>query len=44
VASSEIAARRRGAGKALTRLLRPGAKHRRPGYGECSQCGHSRTP
>src|SRR5262249_59761055 len=44
VASGEIAARRRGAGKALARLLRPGAKHRWPGYGEGSQRGRSPTP
>jgi hypothetical protein len=25
-------------------LLRASAKHGRPRYGECSRCGHSRTP
>src|SRR5205814_5602595 len=44
VAGGEIAAGRRGAGKALARLLRPSAKHGWPSYGECGHCGHSRTP
>ena len=44
VPSGEIAACRRGAREALTRLLRPSTKHRRPSDGECSHCGHRRTP
>src|SRR5262249_3218065 len=45
VPSGEIAARRRGPRKALARLrLRASGEHSRPNYGECSQCGHSRTP
>src|SRR5262249_25472519 len=44
VASGELAAGRRGAGEAVTRLLRASAKHGWPGYDECSRCGHGRTP
>src|SRR4029450_1808156 len=44
VARGERAARRRGAGNALARVGRPSAKHGWPSYGECGQCGHSRTP
>src|SRR5262249_40263488 len=45
VASGEIAARGRGPRKAIARLrLGASGEHSRPSYGECSQCGHSRTP
>ena len=45
VPSGEIAARRRGPKEALARLrLRASGEHFRPTYGECSHCGHSRTP
>src|SRR5262249_16558064 len=44
VRGGEIAACRGGAREALTRLLRPSTKHRRPSDGECSHCGHRRTP
>src|SRR5262249_32540510 len=43
VPSGEIAAGRRDPGKAIARLRLRG-EHSRPSYGECSQCGHSRTP
>jgi hypothetical protein len=45
VPGGEIAPRRRDPGKGIARLrLRASGKHSRPAYGECSQCGHSRTP
>ena len=45
VPSGEIAARGRGPRKAIARLrLGASGEHSRPSYGECSQCGHSRTP
>ena len=45
VPSGEIAARGRGPRKAIARLrLGASGEHSRPGYGERSQCGHSRTP
>src|SRR6516165_4836721 len=45
VPGGEIAARRRGPGKGIARLrLRACGKQARPTYGECSECGHSRTP
>ena len=45
VPGGEIAARRRGPGKGIARLrLRASGKQSRPAYGECSECGHSRTP
>src|SRR5262249_58593256 len=43
VPSGEIAARRRDPGKAVARLRLRGERSR-PSYGECSKCGHSRTP
>src|SRR5258708_39580954 len=45
VPGGEITPRRRDPGEGIARLrLRASGKHSRPTYGECRQCGHSRTP
>ena len=43
MAGGEIAAGRRGPGKARRRLC-PSREHCRPSGGECGHCGHGRTP